>query len=320
MKDKNILFIAPKFYEYHTEIINVMESKGAKVRYYPEMNYSFIYRVANKICGKLEQYIKNKYIKNILQSIDKDMYNIVFVIRGGTLSSYSLEYMHKKLPNAKFIMYQWDSMKQSKYESIIKYFDVVKTFDIHDSKTYNLEYLPLFYTKKYKSIALNKKDKKYDLVFYGAYHSDRLEIVQYIDNLFKEHNLIFKHHLYITKLALARLLITRKIKLSDLGFFKTYSVSMDEIISTYTETNAVLDIELSIQNGLTMRTFEALGANLKLITTNQNIKEENFFNPQQIILINRDEIKLDIENFKTSVPPNNFDKFYIDNWLMNLLS
>jgi hypothetical protein len=316
---KNILFIAPKFYQYHTQIIEAMEDKGSKVTYFPEMNHSVIYRISNKFCKKLEQYIKNKYIDNILQSIEQDMYDIVFVIRGGTLSPYSLEYMHKKLPNAKFVMYQWDSMEQSKYQEIIKYFDILKTFDRSDSEKYNLEYLPLFYTKQYKDIALNKKEIFFDLVFYGAYHSDRLEIIKYMDNLFKSNNLIFKHHLYITKLALARLLVTRKIRISDLDFFKTYSVDMDEIIDVYTRSSAVLDIELSIQNGLTIRTFETLGANLKLITTNQNIKEEDFFDPQQIIVINRDNIELDMQNFKNNQTVNDFNKFYIDNWLSNLL-
>lgn len=320
MKNKKILFLAPKFYQYHSEIINAMESQGANVTYFPEMDHSVLYRISNKFSKTLEQYIKNKYIKDILQSIKQDMYDIVFVIRGGTLSPYSLEFMKDKLPKAKFVMYQWDSMKQSQYQSIIKYFDVLKTFDMSDSKKYNLEYLPLFYTKKYKDIALNKKDKEYDLVFYGAYHSDRLEIIQHMDKLFKENNLVFKHHLYITKLALARLLVTRKINLSDLDFFKTYSVSMDEIIDVYTKASAVLDVELSIQNGLTIRTFETLGANLKLVTTNKNIQEESFFNPQQIILINRDNINLDMQNFKNHQTSNNFEEFYIDNWLMNLLS
>ena len=48
--------------------------------------------------------------------------------------------MKKKLPKAKFVMYQWDSMEQSHYNSIIKYFDKVKTFDMSDSKIYNLNY------------------------------------------------------------------------------------------------------------------------------------------------------------------------------------
>jgi hypothetical protein len=320
MKNKRILFVAPKFYQYHTEIINAMENKGAHVTYFPEMNHSLIYRISNKVSKRIEQYIKNKYIDNLLLSIEKNMYDIVFVIRGGTLSPYSLEFMKKKLPKAKFIMYQWDSMEQSQYQAIIKYFDVLKTFDKNDSIKYNIEYLPLFYTKKYKDIAINKKEKEYDLVFYGAYHSDRLEIVKRIDELFKNNKLIFKHHLFITKLALTRLLFTRKIKLSDLDFFKTYSVNVDEIIDVYAKANAVLDIELSIQNGLTMRTFETLGANLKLVTTNQNIKKEIFFNPEQIIVIDRNNIKIDIENLKQQAISNNFEEFYIDKWLMNLLS
>lgn len=317
---KRILFIAPKFYHYHTEVIKSLESQGANVIFYQEMIQSIIYRVSNKFSKKLESYLKNKYLNSILENTLNDMYDIVFVIRGGYLSPSWLERLHVKLPNAKFFMYQWDSTRQNNYLPLIKYFDKVQTFDMVDAKKYDLAYLPLFYTNQYKKLQKDKKKSKYNLVFFGAYHSDRLEIIKYIDELFKENNLIFKYHLYITRLALFRLLLTRVVSLKDIHFFKTHSVSLNEIIETYIEADAVLDIELSIQNGLTMRTFETLGANLKLVTTNKNIKKEIFYDSQRIMYIDRDNIQIDLDFFKKENNfDNKFEEFNIDTWVQKIL-
>ena len=320
LENKKILFIGPKFYHYHTEVIKSLESKGAKVTFYQEMIQSIIYRFSNKLSKKLDNYLKNKYLNTILEETVEHMYDIVFVIRGGYLSSAWLEELHIRLPNAKFFMYQWDSIRQNNYLPLIKYFDKVQTFDMVDAKKYSLEYLPLFYTQHYKKLQKEKKTSKCNLVFFGAYHSDRLEIIKYIDELFKENNLIFKYHLYITRLALFRLLLTGVVSLKDIHFFKTHSVSLAEIIERYRESDAVLDIELSIQNGLTMRTFETLGGNLKLVTTNENIKEESFYDTEKIMYIDRNNLQINLDFFMKETNLNNeFEEFHIDTWIQKVL-
>ena len=163
IKNKNILFIGPKFHQYHTEIIKVIESNGASVSFYAEDIYFPLYRIMCRLVPKISKKIRFNYANSILKNIKSDEYDIVFVIRGGILFSRELEIMKKKLSNAKFVMYQWDSMKQSQYQSIIKYFDVVKTVDQNDAKKYNLEYLTLFCTRDYIEVGLIKKEKLYKL-------------------------------------------------------------------------------------------------------------------------------------------------------------
>ncbi|MBU0633199.1 hypothetical protein KKA17_11205 [bacterium] len=291
------------------------------VTFYPEDIYSPLYRMSKRLLPKFAVHIKDKYVKKILNSISVDMYDIVFVIRGGILSVATLEHLKQKLPHAKFVMYQWDSMKQNRYESIMTYFDVIKTFDKQDSIQYKLDYLPLFYTSKYSDIVKNKKNKKYDLVFYGAYHSDRLEIIKYMENFCKQNDLIFKSHLYITKMALFRLLMTGAIGLDGLKYLKTYSIDTKEILEVYRETFAVLDIELNIQNGLTIRTFEALGAGLKLITTNKSIIDEPFYNDKNIFVLDRNSLNMDMVFFQNNFYfDTNFDNYLFENWLNNLIN
>ncbi len=315
LKDKKVLFIAPKFYSYHMQIIKFMESNGANVTFFAEDIYTPLYRISNRIFPKVANYFKQKYRNQILDSSEVNAYDFVFVIRGGILTSDMMKKLKIKLQNAKFIMYQWDSNKQSNYKKIIEYFDVVKTFDRGDALQFNIDYLPLYYSKEYEDIRHNRVDKLYDIVFYGAYHSDRLDVVKHIDSFCQQNNLNFKYHLYITKMALARLFLLRILKLKDMAYLKTYSVETNEILEIYKQSFAVLDIELNIQNGLTMRTFETLGAGLKLITTNKNIANESFYNQNNIMILDRNDVDLDLDFFKISfMDDGNFIQYSFEHW------
>ena len=120
-------------------------------------------------------------------------------------------------------------------------------------------------------------------------------------------------------MALFRLLCFGVVKFKDLGYLKTYSVGMDEILNVYKESLATLDIELTIQYGLTMRTFEALGAGLKLITTNKNIKDEPFYNDQNITILDRNHLHIDLDFFKNDFQSDlAFERYLFENWFNNV--
>ncbi|QDM00891.1 CgeB family protein [Aliarcobacter butzleri] len=217
-------------------------------------------------------------------------------------------------------MYQWDSIKNnSNYVYLLNYFDRVSTFDMVDAQKLNINYLPLFYSKKYENLELSD-DKRYDIVFFGSYHGDRLEILKKVSKECERLGLDFKYHLFIPKLALLKRLVFLKIKLQDLKYLSTKSVSTDEILESYKFTKAVLDIENPGQNGLTMRTFEVLGAILKLITTNKRILNENIYDEANILLIDRNELYLD-EFFlkRTNIMNETVTKYDISHWLLSNL-
>jgi hypothetical protein len=62
------------------------------------------------------------------------------------------------------------------------------------------------------------------------------------------------------------------------------SLSEAGVMRWYARARCILDLPNNLQSGYTMRTFEALGAHRKLITTNQRIKEEHFYTPQTVFV------------------------------------
>lgn len=315
---KKILFIAPKFFGYELEIKKELESFGAEVTFFAEKPYSLYYRVSRHIGKRFEKKAEKSYLDTILASVES--FDYFFLIRGEIITEDFLKSLKQKNPNAKFIMYQWDSVKNNpNYVHLMKYFDKVSTFDMVDAKTLNIDYLPLFYIKKYENLELSH-DKIYDIVFFGSYHGDRLEVVKKVSFECERLGLNFKHHLFIPRLALLKRLLFFKIKFEDLKYLSTKSVSTEEILESYKVTKAVLDIENPGQNGLTMRTFEVLGAGLKLITTNKKILDEQIYEKSSAMVLNREKMKIDenfLENEANTIAL--VKKFYIDSWVKNAL-
>jgi hypothetical protein len=321
LSGKKILFIGPKYYDYHTHIIQKCEHSGAEIDFYPEMVNNLINRFAKIASAPLKKYLRQRYLNTILSAVKSKHYDIFFLIRGEIVTSEFLKQLKAMSDKTLFVMYQWDSMAHNNYAMNINYFDRVLTFDKTDAQHYKIDYLPLFYTDQYKNLSTIQSANLYDIVFFGAYHSDRLQIIKQIDKEAKLYNLKFHHHLYITKISLFRALVTGKIGVNDLKFLKTFTVPSAVIIDAYAKTKAVLDIEMTHQNGLTIRTLEVLGSNLKLITTNANIADEPFYDSKRIFLLDRKNVTLDPNFFENDlVWDTEIERYHIDNWLQKIFS
>jgi hypothetical protein len=57
--------------------------------------------------------------------------------------------------------------------------------------------------------------------------------------------------------------------------------------SVFAESLAVVDIEHPNQRGLTIRTFETIGAGKKLITTNKSVVNYDFYSSGNVFVIDR---------------------------------
>ena len=84
-------------------------------------------------------------------------------------------------PQARFVMYQWDSEKNLPYSTgIHQYIDQLYTFDLNDcEKMDKYKFLPLFYTRTYEEIGKKKIEQyDYDCSYVGTAHPQK-----YRDNM-----------------------------------------------------------------------------------------------------------------------------------------
>ena len=72
-----------------------------------------------------------------------------------------------------------------------------------------------------------------------------------------------------------------------------------------------------------MRTIEMIGMNKKIITTNQTIKEYDFYNPNNICVIDRNNININTNFFDAQYEPLSdqiYIKYSLEQWIKDILS
>ena len=107
----------------------------------------------------------------------------------------------------------------------------------------------------------------------------------------------------------------RKSKVTDFSFIP---MSRSELMDFYLRSRIQLDIQHPNQTGLTMRTIETLGAKKKLITTNHLVKEYDFYRPENILIVDRDNPIIDVEFLKSQwkeIPNDVYEKYSLRSWL-----
>ena len=70
-----------------------------------------------------------------------------------------------------------------------------------------------------------------------------------------------------------------------------------------------------------MRTFEALGARRKLITTNLDIEHYDFYNPNNILVIDRMNVNVPVDFISSQyvdIDQNIYDSYSLSSWLRKI--
>lgn len=314
---KNILFIAPSYFGIQEKIKRCLEEQGYQVFYINDSNNSFFNNIIRKI-PYIEKEIRSQKRKKIEKIVQNNSIDTLFVIRGSQLgyNDWCTFFEHTNIPQK--IMYQWDSVRNYNYIQQVKFYDKVITFDRKDSIEYNLSYFPLFWEKsRFKE---DKKEcKDIDLLFVGIWHSDRTQILNQVFKQAKENGLrtyikvFYPFYLYIW------LRYVKKIKINS-SFLTFKSVSPSKMDTLYHKAKCIIDINHPSQTGLTMRTMETIGHGKKLLTTNSYIQRESFYNEDNIVIINRDNIKVDFSFLEKQSDYINIEKYELRNWLNCILT
>ena len=311
-----LLFIGPKFYDYHIMIKEEFERKGYSVDYYDDRpSTSFLTKSLIRINKSLVHHKIKKYFKKILQETSMNKYSIVFVLYGQSFSNKMIRELKEKHPESKFIFYMYDPMSSMiDRVEFAKEFDKVLTFDYNDSKQYGYELLPLFY----KNTILPNETIIYDASFIGTMMAGKFMLVDEIIRQLKNHDYnVFDYRFIQSKMVLNYYKIKSKdFKKSKVSDFKFKRLDRETCNKVLMQSNIIIDCPKENQTGLTIRTFEAMFANKKLITTNKTIKNYDFYRPENIYVFEGEIDFSDVFFHSEYVRLNKdiIEKYSISNW------
>ncbi len=311
-----------------TLYINVCKQLGMELDQLADKpNEKAFGKIAGRLHIKLYERVLEKYYCNAFDSLNKK-YDYILVIRGEYTPYNAIKYMREKNPEAKLILYMWDSIRFNHgIESKWELFDKVYTFDRKDYQEHSdrIGFVPLYYCEEYIQGLDKETEIEYDIAFIGTAHGDRAKIVNYVESECRTRGLRMYKYLYCPHLLVyiynkIRNKDYRNVHRSDL-YFKIKP--QKEIYSIYNKAKCVLDIEIRNQTGLTMRTIDILGLKKKLITTNHDIVNYDFYNPNNVLIIDRDNLNIDYHFLDLPYKPLDdkiYYKYTVKNWLIQLLN
>ncbi len=221
--------------------------------------------------------------------------NYYIIMTNASLYQFDLSYLSKKrklYSNIKFILYLEDPMTNIKracgyeYSDIVN-FDYVFTFDPIDAEKYGFIYTSLPY-----SIINNKfVELKRDL-YLSATNKGRLDFFLKIYNLLDSGgvNALFR----IVEVSSEKQQFKKKIIYNK-------RLTYNEILNEVKESNCILELLAKGQAAATMRYYEAVCYNKKLLTNNKDVVNLPFYNPEYIHIFEKPE-DIDCEWIKERIP------------------
>ncbi len=308
-KPKNILIVAPYAFGYTDHICTALNEKdgvNASIMYLdkPDFQYKNKLHKFKNFFSKLflRRNLKKTFVNRRICSEVKNLGNqdIIFIIRPDILSRKTLRFLKKR--TKKFIAYYYDSTRRfPRKVTIASVFDTVYSYDTLDVEKYKYKFLSNY-------IFEETQNNNYDYLFFNISTNDyRFPILEKLAGYLSAKMWSYKILVYNGDDMPSRYVTVI-----------TKQKSLDEASYLLSKCKIIVEIQRTEQVGLSFRVFEALGHRKKLITTNKDIINYDFYNPQNILVIDENNIQIP-EEFVTSdyveVDEKILNKYRIENWV-----
>ena len=206
------------------------------------------------------------------------------------------KYIHAIKPSMRVIYWYWNPVNNESLPKLTKDNKIeCWSFDKNDCAKYGMKRNVQYYYEQSLDENLNYE---YDLYFVGR-DKGRRKTIDQIKNDLEKNEIAYKFDVFGD---------------SDTG------IPYKEVQDRIKKAKSILEINQDGQVGCTLRALEALFFRKKLITTNKNIVNEDFYNPNNIFVYGIDETKY-LKEFIDSSYDNKSDiykeKHTIEAWFMN---
>lgn len=328
---KRLLLIAPVFFGYYKEMIREAKSLGYQVDYLCDApSNSNISKALGRINKRLISGSAKRYYKEqAFPLVNNNQYDTVLLVAGMTCAFLPemFEQMKEKQKNAEFIMYQWDSEVNLPYATKVhQYFDRIYSFDRQDCKHSDIyQFCPLFYIRRYEEIGQRKETAMfYDCSYVGTAHPKKYREINHMASDLKEmlpRQFIYHYTPSILKYLYHRV-TAKEYRHAKYSEFQKVKLTISDIRKVMEKSMCILDAPQGGQTGLTLRCFECMGAKRKLITTNSDIVNYDFYRKSNILVYpgTEEERKAFFENPYEELPEELYRKYSMNSWMKRLLS
>ena len=316
-----ICVISFDYWDYDHYIVKALEKRGVhshhiKIGTVSHANFKEkTINAASKIV--LRKNLKNeKRQKFVIESLEKiGFQDQILVLNPDVFTHETLAFVRKK--TKRLITFLYDNLCRYPVQDKLHFFDKVFSFDDEDVKNHHFEKLCNYNYLNETSEKVEKTDL--DLFYVTSYDKGRNKIIYPLIEKLDKLNLKFQIVVVGKKTWKPRLkyLLTPNNKNISV-LFKRKSVDSGIVFQFYKRSKTILDLMRVGQTGLSFRMFEAMALEKKIITNNPTIKDYDFYNPQNILLLKDDFSNLDSEFFTSpyvEIPKEIYHKYTLEAWV-----
>jgi len=312
-----ICVISFDFWGYDAHIVETLKEKGIEANHikigavsYENFGERLTNLFSKVFLGKNLKYQKRQ--KFVIEQLDKlGHQDQILVLNADTFDHSTLEYM-KKSTN-RFITFLYDNLDRCPVQDKLHFFDKIYSFDDKDIEKHRFErltnynYLPFLSQEKQNPIE--------DALYITSYDKKRIKQLDILSQKFEE--LRLKFDLYVIGKKSWKNQLMKSFSKNKIVFTRK-RISHENLPEFYKRTKVILDLMRENQYGLSFRVFEAMALEKKIITDNEKIKNYDFYNPNNILVLNKDFSNITKEFFETpyqSLPEEIYKKYTLEKWV-----
>lgn len=318
---KKILIFIPHHFELPNRFKENLENLNFEVFVAPNVdknkisfldNCIHIYKKLIKKDKTHKRITKNKIYHSFLTKITHCDYGLV--IRPDMISDSIINNICKKSEYT--VSYQWDGLERFPVKKeIISKFNRFFVFDQNDT-TNHPDCIPItnFYFDDLIDFSIQPQ---WDIFFIGTYMKDRINDFLELTDFFTRKN--YNYFFYISGKNKRKKTFEKYPQIH----FSKKGLTFKENLLHLRNSKILLDFKNNAHEGLSFRIFESIGFKKKLITTNELVKQKDFYHKNNIFVFknnNFSELEEFLELPYYELPEEIYKKYSFTNWIHYVLN
>ena len=293
-----ISVISFDFWGYDAHIVDTLKVKGIDahhIRIGSVSHNNFGERAIN--C--FSKIFLNKNLKHqkrqsfVIEQLNKlGHQDQILVLNPDAFEHSTLEHM-KKCTN-RLVTFLYDNLDRHPAQDKLHFFDKIFSFDDQDIQNYGFEKLTNYNYLPF--LPKEQQNSHVDALYITSYDKKRIEQLKVLSQKFQRLNLSF--NLYVIGKKSWKHQIIKPFTENKIIFSKK-KICHKNLPQYYKNTKVILDLMRKNQYGLSFRIFEAMALEKKIITDNEKIKNYDFYNSNNILVLNKDFSNITKDFFET---------------------
>lgn len=247
--------------------------------------------------------------KQILQRLEKLEFQDHILITRADLYDKSTIIKIKKYTKNLIANFNDHVEKFPRIKVVAPYFDKVFSFQKTDAEKYGFNFLTNFIYIK-KPIIRDSNIKTEWQVFNVSRVDRRVDFFEKISKALNQLKIS-------NRIIVIGNLKFRKNKIHNLEHIHLF-IPIEEVQDLIMKSDVMLDVCRKYQSGLSFRIFESMMYRKKLITNNADVLNYDFYNPNNILVVNKEISNITKEFFETEyqdIKEETYNKYTLESWV-----